>query len=49
MIYPLVKNSVIVLFFNVLLLNKISYFLAETPRPYEVVIFFTAPKCEFCE
>ncbi|KAL4488805.1 hypothetical protein ABPG72_016458 [Tetrahymena utriculariae] len=25
------------------------YFLLEQPRPYEVVLFFTAPKCDFCE
>ncbi|EGR34169.1 ubiquitin-conjugating enzyme family protein, putative [Ichthyophthirius multifiliis] len=26
-----------------------KYFITEQPRPYEVVIFFTAPNCNFCD
>ncbi len=26
-----------------------KYFLEETPRPYDVVVFFTAPKCKMCD
>ena len=36
---------------NIISLNATGfrYFVMETPRPYDLVLFYTGPNCDFCE